>query len=229
MPGRVRCIRRWSLPARLLVAALALAAAPQSAGMEGTTLRGDFQAALERGERQARWWRGGWVTFHGANLALNVHQGTSSGSNADRFDGRVGAARSVIALAGVLATPSPYVDARALYNATEGEADTTALNSMAHSTAAVERARRAPRAQLAGLLVNAATGGLIGIIDDRPRDGAISFALGMAVNTVQTCTQPRSMSRLVDRSSTTVRVFPLYQPRLDSESAVHGVGIAMTW
>ena len=167
--------------------------APATAAGGAATLeqREAFREALQRGQRQATLWRAGWLTFHTAGLARNLYRATGDGDSAERFDGRVDSVRSLLAVGTLAVTPSPYADI---------EPDASPPGSTLHNRvgrlSAEESRRRSPAAQGGALLVNAAGGLAIGIVDERPGDGALNFLLGMLVNTVQTYTQPRVFSRL---------------------------------
>ncbi|MEC9482365.1 MAG: hypothetical protein UMU75_03450, partial [Halomonas sp.] len=62
-----------------------------------------------------------------------------------------------------------------------------------------ERARRGWPARIDSLVINALGGLVIGLGDDRPRDGAISFATGMLVSEIQLRTLPTQADSALNR------------------------------
>ncbi len=149
--------------------------------------------ALEDGAQQATLWRYGWGGVYAASLADNAYQASEADSADDRFDARVGGIKSALALAGVITEAQPHPAAyRRLQTLAEHRdaAHLAEARELMRATAAEERQRRAWQARLGSLVINTLGGLAIGVGDDRPRDGAISFATGMLVGELQLRTQP---------------------------------------
>ncbi|GGY02249.1 hypothetical protein GCM10007160_32750 [Litchfieldella qijiaojingensis] len=183
----------------VLLASLTLAlpsfAMAQSAQQEWDA----YRDALERGERHANYWQYGWTGFYATTLAANAYLASEASDNDDRFDARVGAVKSALALGGMFFDRQPHPQARREMEQLYAEDDLTRARALIRQTAAVERERRALRARLGSLIVNTVGGLVIGVGDDRPRDGAISFATGMLVNELQIFTQPNQAGLAVNR------------------------------
>ncbi len=227
-PRIVRLLCHIALPLYLLAVTASASAESIAAGPDWHA----FQEALAAGERHARWWRGGWAAFHAANLSRNLYRATASGSTATRFDGRVDSIRSSLALADLALRPPPHGAARAQaasLDPAQPDSGETAL-MLARATAGEESRRRAPAAQTSGFLVNAAAGGVIAIIDDRPGDGVTSFLLGMLVNTIQTRTQPTQMSRyLASRSGDNAAASVQGDLAIRWTPSSRGVTVRLSW
>ncbi|MBZ9567076.1 hypothetical protein [Modicisalibacter tunisiensis] len=149
--------------------------------------------ALEGGAQQATLWRYGWGGIYAASLADNAYQASEADGADDRFDARVGGIKSALALAGVITEAQPHPAAyRRLQTLAEHRdaAHLAEARALMRATAAEERRRRAWRARLSSLVINTLGGLAIGVGDDRPRDGAVSFATGMLVGEIQLRTQP---------------------------------------
>ncbi|MFQ3790004.1 hypothetical protein [Halomonas sp. A29] len=178
-------------------AALMLLASPLALAQSA---EGEYQAyedALARGERHANVWQYGWAGIYASSLALNVYQASESDSRDTRYDARVGAVKSVLALAGTLMDTQPHPAANRELR--EGDGDIESARRLLHAVAAEERQRRSMQARLGSLAINAASGLLIGVGDGRGRDGAINFATGMLISELQLQTQPRQASVAINR------------------------------
>jgi len=156
-----------------------------------------YEDALARGERHANVWQYGWAGVYASTLAVNVYQASESDSRDTRYDARVGAVKSALALAGTLMDRQPHPAARRQLR--EGDGDIESARRLLHEVAAEERQRRSLEARLGSLLVNTASGLLIGVGDGRGRDGAINFATGMLVSELQLQTQPRQATAAINR------------------------------
>lgn len=158
-----------------------------------------YRDALERGERHADYWQYGWTGFYATTLAANAYLASEASDSDDRYDARVGAVKSALALGGMFFDRQPHPQARRELERLYGEDELAHARALIAQTAAVERERRSLRARLGSLLVNTAGGLVIGVGDDRPRDGAISFATGMLINELQIHTQPNQAGLAVNR------------------------------
>ncbi|GAA5177078.1 hypothetical protein [Modicisalibacter zincidurans] len=161
-----------------------------------------YDDALARGERQATLWRYGWGGIYAASLANNIYQASEADDDEDRFDGRVGAVKSALALGGVIANPQPHPAAHRRFETLAERGDGQALveaRELMRATAAEERTRHAWRARLDSLVVNTLGGLAIGVGDDRPRDGLVNFATGMLVGEMQIWTQPTQAGAALNR------------------------------
>ena len=192
--------RPASLCAVLLV--LSMLAVPAVAQPSSAAEWDAYDEALTRGERQATLWRYGWGGIYAASLASNIYQASEADDQDDRFDGRVGAVKSALALGGVIANPQPHPTAHRRLEALAERGDGQALaeaRELMRATAAEERARYAWRTRLDSLVVNTLGGLAIGVGDDRPRDGLINFATGMLVGELQIWTQPTQAGAALNR------------------------------
>ncbi|GAB2786370.1 hypothetical protein GCM10027040_10560 [Halomonas shantousis] len=158
-----------------------------------------YRDALERGAQQAQVWQYGWGSVYGVSLAVNAYQASEAESQDDRFDARVGAVKSALALGGLFTDPLPHPQARRELERLETSDDIAQARTLMRDVAAEESRRRSLRSRLDSLLVNTLGGLAIGVGDDRPRDGAISFATGMLVSELQLRTQPTQAGRAWNR------------------------------
>ncbi|WP_043531471.1 hypothetical protein [Litchfieldella xinjiangensis] len=190
-------LRLVSAPLALLLLTLVLPvlAQAQSAQEEWNV----YHDALQRGEHQATYWQYGWTGIYGTSLAYNAYQASEADDSDDRFDARVGAVKSALALGGMFFDRQPHPEARRNLERLRGEDNLAHARALIEQTAAVERERRGWQARVGSLVVNTAGGLVIGVGDDRPRDGAISFATGMLVNELQIWTQPRQAGVALNR------------------------------
>ncbi len=156
-----------------------------------------YEDALARGERHANVWQYGWAGVYASTLAVNVYQASESDSRDTRYDARVGAVKSALALAGTLMDRQPHPAARRQLQ--DGDGDIESARRLLQAVAEEERQRRSLEARLGSLLVNTASGLLIGVGDGRGRDGAINFATGMLVSELQLQTQPRQATVAINR------------------------------
>ena len=175
--------------------------APTAAALEPMPREWEaVEQPLADGARHADLWHTGWGLFHGGGLAANLYLSSEADSPATRFDARVSAVKSALALGDLALNPLPHRVSRDRVQALRQEAADARSNlaraeAILARTAEIERQRRSWSSQLGGLVVNAAGGLIIALGDDRPGDGVVSFALGMAVNTAQTWSQPTQASR----------------------------------
>lgn len=188
----LRCRSLHVACAALLLLASPLALA-QSTGSEYQA----YEDALARGERQANVWQYGWAGVYATSLAFNGYQASEADDRDDRYDARVGVVKSALALAGTLMDRQPHP--AAYRELREGDGDIENARRLLHAVAEEERQRRSLRARLGSLVINAASGLLIGVGDGRGRDGAINFATGMLVSELQLQTQPRQASVAINR------------------------------
>ncbi|QJQ96938.1 hypothetical protein HIO72_00295 [Halomonas sp. PA5] len=158
-----------------------------------------YADALERGERQANYWQTGWTTFYAGSLVLNAYQSSEASSSDDRFDARVGAVKSALALGGMFFDRQPHPQARREFQQLDGETDLAHARALIEQTAAIERERRTWQSRMGSLLVNTAGGLAIALGDDRAEDGAISFATGMLIGELQIWSQPRQATTALNR------------------------------
>lgn len=177
--------------------ALLMFVSPLALAQQPTQEYQAYEDALARGERHAYVWQYGWAGVYASTLAVNVYQASESDSRDTRYDARVGAVKSALALAGTLMDRQPHPAARRQLR--EGDGDIESARRLLHEVAAEERQRRSLEARLGSLLVNTASGLLIGVGDGRGRDGAINFATGMLVSELQLQTQPRQATAAINR------------------------------
>lgn len=158
-----------------------------------------YNDALERGERQAQLWQYGWSGVYATSLALETYEASEADDSDDRFDARVGAVKSALALGGMFLDRQPHPQARRELERLKANGDLEQARALMREVAAEERERRSWQARLDSLLVNTLGGLAIGVGDDRPRDGAISFATGMLVSELQLRTQPTQAGNALNR------------------------------
>lgn len=183
--------------AGLLALALGIVLAAPALAQQPTQEYRAYEDALARGERHANLWQYGWGGVYATSLAVNAYQASEASDRDDRYDARVGVVKSALALAGVWMDrqphPAAYRDLR------EGDGDIESARRLLQTVAKEERQRRSLEARLGSLLVNTASGLLIGVGDGRGRDGAINFATGMLISELQLQTQPRQASLAINR------------------------------
>ncbi len=191
-----------SMPAAgLRRAVLALLAAALGGTTQATAAEDprwdSFHQALQQGDRNHGLWRGGWTAFHTGGLGLNLYQALEGDDSADRFDGRVSAVKSALALGGLALTPSPYGPTREELSALQQQGDGALPEAerVMHGLSRQERAQLSLQSNAASIGVNLAAGAIIAVGDGRPRDGAVNAATGLLVTTLQTLTRPRTVSR----------------------------------
>lgn len=187
-----RCRLLPSVCAALLLFVSSLALAQQT-----TQKYQAYADALARGERHANVWQYGWAGIYATTLAVNVYQASEASDRDDRYDARVGVVKSALALAGTLRDRQPHP--AAYRELREGDGNIESARKLLHAVAEEERQRRSLEARLGSLLVNTASGLLIGLGDGRGRDGAINFATGMLVSELQLQTQPRQATAAINR------------------------------
>lgn len=158
-----------------------------------------YRDAFDHGERHANAWQYGWAGVYGTSLAFNAYQASEASSRDDRYDARVGVVKSALALGGTLLDRQPHPEARRQFEQLREGDDLDRARALILDTAAEERERRALRARLGSLVVNTASGLLIGVGDGRGRDGAINFATGMLISELQLQTQPRQAGIALNR------------------------------
>ncbi|MCE8021670.1 hypothetical protein HOP51_16360 [Halomonas sp. MCCC 1A11036] len=181
----------------LLSLGLSLAFAAPTFAQQPTQEYQAYEDALARGERHANVWQYGWAGVYATTLAVNAYQASEANDRDDRYDARVGVVKSALALAGTLMDRQPHP--AAYRELREGDGDIESARRLLHAVAEEERQRRSLEARLGSLLVNTASGLLIGVGDGRGRDGAINFATGMLVSELQLQTQPRQASVAINR------------------------------
>lgn len=170
-----------------------------------------YRDALVRGERQSHYWQYGWSGIYAASLAKDAYLASEADSSDDRFDARAGAVKSALALGGMVIDRQPHPEALHELERLETAGDIEQARALMREVAAEERERRSWQARLDSLLVNTLGGLAIGVGDDRPRDGAISFATGMLVSELQLRTQPTQAGHALNR----------FQPAQLSRGGIH--------
>lgn len=171
-------------------------------GQSGNKMEEEWQAysePLNRGATQGEIWRYGWSGVYAVSLGINAYEASEAEDNDDRFDARVGTVKSALALGGTLLDVQPHVPARRELAEFRETGDLTEARQLMQRVAAEERERRAWQARLDSLIVNTLGGLAIGLGDDRPGDGALSFATGMLVSELQIRTQPTQAGSALNR------------------------------
>jgi hypothetical protein len=161
------------------------------------TERRAYEDALAGGDRHAELWQLGWSGVYAGSLAWNAWQAGEASDGDDRFDGRVGAVKSALALGGLWLDPQPHPAAYRRWR--DGEGDLDSARRLIREVAEEERRRHGWQARLGSLAVNTAAGLVIAVGDGRERDGAINFATGMLVSELQLRSQPGQAMAAVNR------------------------------
>ena len=186
----------------LLAVAFPLLFATAAQGQSGVTHQDEWQAyseALNRGATQGEIWRYGWGGIYAVSLGINAYEASEAEDSNDRFDARVGTVKSALALGGTLLDVQPHVPAQGELADLREAGNMTEARELMQRVAAEERERRAWQARLDSLIVNTLGGLAIGLGDDRPGDGALSFATGMLVSELQIRTQPTQAGNALNR------------------------------
>nr|WP_298411004.1 hypothetical protein [uncultured Halomonas sp.] len=170
-----------------------------------------YEDALARGERQANIWQYGWTGVYAVSLATSAYEASEADDSDDRFDARVGTVKSALALGGMFIDSQPHPAARREFERLQAAGDLEQARALMREVAEEERARRSWQARVSSVVVNTLGGLAIGVGDDRPDDGAISFAVGMLVSELQLRTQPTQAGSAWNR----------FQPARLSMSDVH--------
>ncbi|WP_166261912.1 hypothetical protein [Marinobacter salicampi] len=172
---------------------------PSAQARESSDRWHDLRSAFERGASHGTAWSVGWGSVYGISLAHSVYVIQDPSDSEARLDAQVAGVKSALALAETFLSPQPHAEALERFNRLADEGDPEALKQaeqLRAEVAAEERRLRSLDARIRPLVVNLLGGLVIAIGDDRPGDGAISFATGMLVNELTLWSQPRSLSRL---------------------------------
>jgi hypothetical protein len=191
--------------ASLFLAALLVAAAVETAAAQSTDGSGGTAAAigaeLDAEAARARLWWNAWTAGY---AGLTIGQGVAAGRSGDRdtrADLGVGAATSLIGVAGMLLSPLPRVAAAA--EELETMPSGTAEERQARDRAAVLLRERAADAEREGrswlshalnFVVAAGSSLVLWKGFDRGTSAAESFATGLAVGELQLWTQPSHLA-----------------------------------
>ncbi|WP_252105912.1 MULTISPECIES: hypothetical protein [unclassified Halomonas] len=162
---------------------------------------GDWSAyddVFENGARQANLWQWGWSGIYATSLAVNVYQSSEASDSDDRFDARVGAVKSALALGGMFTDRQPHPAALERYERLKASGDLSGVQALGLELAQAERERRGWHARTGSLVVNGIAAGVIAA-DGRGDDAALNFATGMLVNELQIWTQPNQASSAINR------------------------------
>ncbi|WP_447554976.1 hypothetical protein [Vreelandella sp. EE22] len=157
-----------------------------------------YDDVFENGARQANVWQWGWTGIYATSLAVNAYQASESSSRDDRYDARVGAVKSALALGGMFTDRQPHPAALARYERLKADGELSGVQALGLELAQAERARRGFGARVGSLVVNTVAAGVIAA-DGRGDDAAINFASGMLVNELQIWTQPNQASSAINR------------------------------
>ncbi|TVP43693.1 MAG: hypothetical protein EA345_16540 [Halomonas sp.] len=159
---------------------------------------GEYDEVFENGARHANVWQWSWTGIYATSLAVNAYQSSEASSRDDRFDARVGAVKSALAVGGMLTDRQPHPAALAEYERLKASGDLSGVQALGLQLAQAERLRRGWAARMSSLVVNGVAGAVIAA-DGRESDAAVSFATGMLVNELQIWSQPRQASSAINR------------------------------
>ncbi|WP_447956908.1 hypothetical protein [Vreelandella sp. EE7] len=157
-----------------------------------------YDEVFENGARQANLWQWGWTGVYATSLAVNAYQSSEASDRDDRYDARVGAVKSALALGGMLTDRQPHPAALERYERLKASGELSGVQALGLELAQAERARRGLGARVSSLVVNGLAAGVIAA-DGRGDDAAINFASGMLVNELQIWTQPSQASSAINR------------------------------
>lgn len=156
----------------------------------------DIQSRFEQGKLHAQIWQYGWLAGFSASVAARTYIASADSDKNKRFDAGVGIFTSLSGLLSLTFKPLPSATA------------TSKLNALPESTAEQRRSKLKYAEQLLRASANEVTrrrdwpiqgvflleqllaGLAIGIIDDRPKDGLKTAALGMLASEIFTFTMP---------------------------------------
>ncbi|WP_346796626.1 hypothetical protein R5M92_14225 [Halomonas sp. Bachu 37] len=158
----------------------------------------EYDEVFENGARHAKIWDASWTGIYGASLAYNAYQSSEASDADDRYDARVGAVKSALALGSMLMESQPHAAALAEYQRLKERDDLSGVQALGLQLAQQERERRGWEARIGSLVVNGIAGAVISA-DGRESDGAMNFATGMLVNELQIWTQPNQASSAINR------------------------------
>ena len=185
-------VLKLPLLALLLLPLWAHAAPPWTEQGEAQALA----ATLSEGARYQRYWRTTWASLYATSAVANSVRAERTSNRDSRYDGRVTAVKSILGFADVLLSPpSHHRRWQQLDMGTTGEIDLHAARDTLAALEIEEQQRHGWQARVSPLLVNAAAGLLIGVEDNRPRDGWINAATGMLVTELRIRTEPRHATR----------------------------------
>jgi hypothetical protein len=159
----------------------------------------ELEAGFRDAARHDKVWTNTWAGIYGgAAVAYGLVSRNASAAN-DRFDARVSAVKSALALGNLYLNPLPHRPAlqryrAAVVNASEGADHLKLAEKLREELARQERDRQGLNARMLPFAVNLAAGLTIGVVDERPEDGAINFAMGMLTSEIAIRTQPNSMA-----------------------------------
>lgn len=156
----------------------------------------ELEAGFRDGARHDRIWTNTWTTIYGGStVAYSLVSRNASGAD-DRFDARVSAVKSALALGNLLLNPQPHRPALQRYREnTVAKVERLSLaETLEQELAQEEHKRHNLQARLLPFAVNLTAGLTIGVIDERPADGATNFAMGMLFSEIAIRTQPDTMS-----------------------------------
>lgn len=157
-----------------------------------------YDDVFENGARQANLWQWGWTGVYATSLAVNAYQASEASDRDDRYDARVGAVKSALALGGMFTDRQPHPAALERYERLKANGELSGVQALGLELAQAERARRGWSARVGSLLVNGLAAGVIAA-DGRGDDAALNFASGMLVNELQIWTQPNQASSAINR------------------------------
>lgn len=147
----------------------------------------DLANALKESERKNNIWFAGWTAFYSTSIALNGYLASEADEDEDRYDARVSAITSSLGLAGTLWA---YYGAPLDYAGAKSQLVNNGNLEPAGTIAERQQYIQSWQNRVPGLIVNTLAGLAIGVSDDRPRDGALRFAVGMLVNEARIRTRP---------------------------------------
>ncbi|MDX1588068.1 MAG: hypothetical protein R3296_03955 [Oleiphilaceae bacterium] len=183
--------------APLLLALLVLVLPQQALSQPGwETLEQSFAS----GARHDRLWSRTWATLYGGSAITGAVLASTYGRATQRYDARVRTVTSTLALADTLMNPLPHRPAYSEFRKLREQNPDSPLSleqarALAREVARTEQHRHQWHQRIGAVLVNTAAGLVIGVGDNRPRDGWSTALSGMITSELNIRTQPRQLSR----------------------------------
>lgn len=178
---------------------VARADASLDAGLDSRAKAAWIQSRLEEASGKAMRWQYGWTAFYGVSTlayAAQAHSLDDPDQTHDRVDARVGAASSLLGLAGMwlepLTTASNAQTLAMLPASTPGEQEARLhqAETLLRENAEQEQQARSFQAHALTALVSLLSGVAIARDDSRTDDGWLMFAQSMLVGELQIYTAP---------------------------------------
>lgn len=141
----------------------------------------------------SQYWQNGWLALFGGSAVIQGATWAISGSDSERYDGKVGFISSALGVGDLLMNPMPthhYAQQFKQQNVNLEQAEQWLADA-----AAKEQYQRSFLNHFLSGLVSAAAGLAVGLDDKRPSDGWLTFATNMLASEVKIFTSPTHMTK----------------------------------